>query len=856
MPGQRRSRNIGHMSRSEAENRLERYRQKRDFKLTAEPQGSSGDTARASARAGRYVMHHHAASHDHFDLRLEQHGVLRSWALPRGASLKPGEKRLAVEVEDHPLEYGDFEGVIPPGEYGGGTVMLWDAGHWVCLKQADGRIDLELHGTKLHGRWTLTRMRDSGKRKQNQWLFIKRSDEHGPLAEPDDRSIASGRTMAEIAADQDRSWPGQQPLPAVASIPGARKAPWPGTLSPQLASLAERAPDGDWFHEIKLDGYRILAHLEDGRVRLITRNGQNWSDRFPALARQLAAWPVERAVLDGEIVALQPDGVTSFAALQQALAEQRTDALIFHVFDLLYLNDTLLTGCANLDRKLALAELMAALGDLPGGRIRYTDHLHGDGGPLLNRVCEMGLEGLIAKRAASTYQSRRSRNWLKLKCARHDEFVVGGYTPPTGQRNAFGALLLGAWNAQGQFIYAGRVGTGFSRQQLDRLRARLDQSPAEKMPFLKRPPNSRGATWITPAMVVEVAYTERTRDGVLRHPTFRGVREDRDAGDILMPHPERSTPAAPPQRTAPARRQRDSVEVEGVRITHPDRVLYPQQGMTKLALAHFYQSIASAVLPGLIGRPLSLLRCPEGLATECFFQKHPHKVLAAQVPRIHIQGKNSAGDYVYVQELPHLIALVQAGVMELHPWGSRVEDLERPDQLVFDLDPDEGISWRRTVEVAHQLREQLAALKLAPFVRTTGGKGLHIVVPLTPRAGWDDAKAFARALCQRMADEQPTHLTTNLLKEKRRGRIFLDYLRNGRGATAVASYTVRARPGAPVAVPIRWDELTVALASNRYTVDNLRRRLAALKQDPWVDFDSARRPLTASLLRAVGAPSS
>ncbi|MCK0538005.1 DNA ligase D [Alcanivorax quisquiliarum] len=843
------------MSRSNAETRLERYRQKRDFRVTTEPQGANASAAPDDAQSGRYVMHHHAARNDHFDLRLEQNGVLRSWALPRGPSMAPGEKRLAVEVEDHPLEYGDFEGVIPAGEYGGGTVMLWDAGHWICHQQSESRIDLALHGNKLRGRWTLTRMRDKGKRKQNQWLFIKRSDDDGPLPEPDDRSIASGRTMAEIAADHDREWAGPQPMPDVAKLPGARRAAWPGTLTPQLATLADNLPDGDWLHEIKLDGYRILVHLEQGRVQLMTRNGQDWRDRFPALARQLAAWPVQSAILDGEIVALQADGVTSFAKLQQALAEQRTDALIYHAFDLLYLNGTSLTHCTNLARKQALADVMSALGDMPGGRVRYTDHLHGDGAPLLDRLCELGLEGLIAKRADSTYQQRRTRSWLKLKCARHDEFVVGGFTPPNGQRDAFGALLLGAWNAQGQFVYAGRVGTGFSRKQLKSLHTRLSKFQIPKSPFLATPPDSKGATWVTPALVVEVAYAERTRDGVLRHPSFRGVREDRNAGGIMMTHPERSTatPATAGRRSAPARRKTENAEVEGVRLTHPDRVLYPQQGMTKLALAQFYQSIAAVVLPGLIGRPLSLLRCPEGLATECFFQKHPRQMLAERVPRIHIKGKTSAGDYVYVQELADLIALVQAGVMELHPWGSRVDDLEHPDQLVFDLDPDEGISWRRTVAVAHQMAERLTDLELTPFVRTTGGKGLHIVVPLVPRAGWDDSKAFARALCQRMADDQPTQLTTNLLKAKRRGRIFLDYLRNGRGATAVASYTVRARPGAPVAVPIRWDELTVAMAPDRYTVDNLRRRLAALKQEPWAGFDKARQPLTATLLRAVGA---
>lgn len=834
--------------------RLERYRQKRDFHRTAEPAGGARQAV-AQAGTGRYVMHHHAASHDHFDLRLEQDGVLRSWALPRGASLAPGEKRLAVEVEDHPLEYGDFEGVIPAGEYGGGTVMLWDEGHWICDKQNADRIDLQLCGTKLQGRWTLTRMRGKRERDPRSWLFIKRSDDNNrPLPAPDDRSVVSGRSMAEIAADHDRQWPARpqrQKAPDVSALPGARRARWPSVLAPQLASLADAVPGGEWFYEIKFDGYRILAHIDEGQVRLMTRNGQDWRERFPALARQLAAWPVRRAILDGEVVALRQDGISDFSRLQRALSEQRTDELVYQAFDLLYLDDTRLTGCGNLVRKQALAGLMQSLGDLPGGRVRYTDHLQGQGEALRTRLCEMGLEGLIAKRAQGTYQSRRSRDWLKLKCARHDEFVVGGYTPPSGTREMFGALLLGAWSAQGQFVYAGRVGTGFSQRQLRDIRARLDAMAQPAPPFVTRPPDSRGAVWVTPSLVVEVAYSERTRDGVLRHPAFHGLREDRDAGEIMMSHPERqSATTARPSRRA---RADDTAEVAGVRITHPDRVLYPRQGMTKLALAQFYQRHADQVLPGLQARPLSLLRCPEGLQTECFFQKHPTRPIAERVPRIRIAGKSGSSEYVYVQELADLIALVQAGVMELHPWGSRVDDLERPDQMVFDLDPETGVPWRRTVEQAHALRERLAGIGLASFVRTTGGKGLHLVVPLTPRAGWDEVKQFARAVCERHAESSPGLLTINPLKQKRRGKIFLDYLRNGRGATAVASYTVRARPGAPVAVPLRWDELTVAVTADRYTVDNLRRRLAALRSDPWVGFDAARQPLTTAMLRAAGA---
>ncbi|WP_101676088.1 DNA ligase D [Alloalcanivorax mobilis] len=843
---------------------LKSYRDKRNFERTPEPAGEET----GSAGGHRYVMHKHAASHDHFDLRLELDGALRSWALPKGASLKTGEKHLAVQVEDHPLEYGDFEGIIPREEYGGGTVMLWDRGQWHRTDKGGGkndqdRIDLWLDGEKLRGAWTLTRMKGrAGGKDGRNWLLIKRDDDQ-PEPRPHDRSVLSGRTMKQIGADPDRVWQGRDHRQPDADLKGARRFRGK-TLSPQLATLSDTLPEGDWFYEIKFDGYRLLAHLDQGQVRLITRNGKDWSDRFPELSKALAALPIDQAVLDGEVVALLPDGISSFRHLQEALSRGDTDALIYQVFDLPVLGGQDLCAVPNIERKRALEQLLDGAGVTEHGRVRYTDHLSDQGPALMKRICEMGLEGLIAKHARGDYQQRRSKQWLKVKCVQYEEFVVGGFTDPGGSREGFGSLLLGAYDKHGHFGYAGRVGTGFNRRQLKDIHKRLGATEVEQCPFDKRPPDSKGAHWVTPQLVVEVEYTERTRDGVLRHPAFRGLREDRDARGIVWDNPERGGPPHQgPARQGKKRRQgvealagaaaprRHEALVAGVRITHPDRVLYPRQGLTKIELARFYESIASWVLPGLVNRPLSLLRCPEGLASECFFQKHPSRPLPDRLPRVEIEESGGPAEYVYVKELADLVALVQAGVMELHPWGCRVDRVEQPDLMVFDLDPAEDVPWHATVEQAHALGRRLEDLGLVSFVRTTGGKGVHLVVPLRRHADWEEVKAFARAVCEQHARSAPALLTTNMSKARRRGKIFLDYLRNSRGATAIASYSVRARPGAPVAVPLRWDELSEAMAPDRYSVDNLSRRLAALRRDPWAELERTHQRLTVAMKRQL-----
>lgn len=883
--------------------KLEEYRRKRDFRKTREP---AGDDNAASSSGERYVMHKHAASHDHFDLRLEQHGVFRSWALPKGPSLEPGEKRLAVEVEDHPLDYGDFEGVIPQKSYGGGTVMLWDRGRWQPTgKQGKNRIDFTLDGEKLRGAWTLTRMTGGQQKSDKNWLLIKRHDDEDSQDQTlkisdDDRSVASDRTMRQIAEDVDNTWQPQAsdertqaderaghgaddspsthtvaPSQRIAELDGARRRNMPKEANPQLATLVDQVPQGaDWIHEVKFDGYRIMVRFDRGEVRLITRNTKDWTHRFPEFARHMQQLPVEQALLDGEIVALAPDGISSFRHLQEALSRGDTRRLTYQAFDLLYLDGHDLTRVALSERKQALAALLEAAGFDDNGRIRYSDHIDAQGETFYEHACRLGLEGIISKRASSHYHSTRSKQWLKVKCANHEEFVIGGYTEPGGSRSGFGALLMGAFDDQGRLVYAGRVGTGFNKRLLETLSATLRDRETPESPFAGSIPNSRGVHWVRPEQVIEVEFAERTRDGLLRHPAFRGLREDRNPEEIRMaPDTDESTTpsrsgkssrsdAGGTRKTGASRGKRASgsnssrsgqtTQVLGVRLTHADRVLYPEQGLTKLDLARYYEAIQDWIMPHLARRPLALMRCPEGRDGECFFQKHPRVAIPDSVPRIDIDEKKGTSQYLYVESAADLIALVQAGALEIHPWGSRVGDLERPDILVFDLDPAPDVGWGEIVREARSLRDRLASLGLESFVRVTGGKGLHLVVPLEPGLDWDDAKAFARAIARQEAKADPGRLTTNMSKSQREGRIFIDYLRNGRGATAVASYTVRAREGATVCVPVRWDELDAKLKPDRYTVRNLPRRLASLREDPWAGFDDARRAITAKMRQAVG----
>ena len=820
--------------------KLASYRNKRNFKRTREPAGAE----EKSTGESRYVMHKHAASHDHFDLRLESNGVFRSWAVPKGPSLKPGEKRLAIEVEDHPLEYGDFEGVIPEKEYGGGTVMLWDRGTWLAReKPRSDRLDFELKGEKLCGHWTLVRTRNkekTGDKSKKQWLLIKRSDDHqlpdSAAPSASDHSVKTGRTMEQIAEGASPEF--SEPEFA-AGISESRREQLPGQPAVQLATLRDAPPEGEqWLHELKFDGYRLLARLNSGKVTLLTRNAKDWTRRFPRLREALERLPVKNAVIDGEVVVPQPDGSTSFRKLQEYLGRTKATQgqVAYQVFDLLFLNDHSLLKTPLLERKNILSKLLGAVDD---SLIRYSDHIQGQGSEFFREVCEMGLEGMVSKQTRAGYSHGRQSSWIKTKCTHQDEFVVGGFTPGSGTRQGFGSLLLGTFD-RGQLVYSGRVGSGFSSRQLTTLFQALKDIETETRPFKERPPESKGARWVKPQIVVDVAFTDKTASGVLRHPVFRGLRDDKSPREVQM-----SEDSGKPGKSS-------SPTVANVAITHPDRILYPEQGITKDTVARHYEALAPWILPHLKERPLSLLRCPEGLDGECFFQKHPDTNFAKDVPRVAIPEKRGGtSDYVYVSTATDLVWLVQYGVLEFHPWGCRIDDLERPDTLIFDLDPGQGLSWRVIAETAKSLRERLATLGLNSFLQATGGKGLHLIVPIRPEMDWEQGKAFAQAISRAHAKDDPGNLTTNMSKTKRRGKVFIDYLRNSRGSTSIARYSTRAKEGATVATPLRWDELSANATANRYTLNNVRRRLSALKTDPWEGYEEARRPVTRKMLKQL-----
>jgi bifunctional non-homologous end joining protein LigD len=622
----------------------------------------------------------------------------------------------------------------------------------------------------------------------------------------------------------------------------------PAWVAPQLATLVAAAPaGGEWVHEIKLDGYRILARIERGRARLLTRNRLDWTDRFPTVAEAAAALPVKEALLDGEVVALDRAGVSSFQVLQQGAEGLTGWSVAYVAFDLLFLDGRDLRARPLVERKKALARLLRGR----RGRIRYSEHFDTPGPQVYERACGMGLEGIVSKRKDAAYTSGRGQSWLKTKCVARQEFVIGGYTDPEGARAEFGSLLLGVHDRDGRLVYAGRVGTGFTQATLEALGRRLRRLEQRASPFSPdgpRPP-ARGAHWVKPVLVGEVAFTEWTRDGLLRHPAFEGLREDKPAAQVVREAP----------RAAPARRiaggSDGDVAVAGVHLSHPDRVLYREQAITKLGLARYYEAVADFIVPHVADRPLSLVRCPEGAGGQCFYQKHAGRGLPAEVKRVQIRERGGAtAVYPYVDDLPGLVALAQIGVLEIHPWGARVGRIDRPDRLVLDLDPAPGVPWSRVVEGAQAIRDVLAGLDLVGFVKTTGGKGLHVVVPLRPEAGWDALRALGEGIGAELVRRAPDRYTINPLKAARRGRVFIDYLRNVRGATAVAAYSPRARPGAPVSTPMGWSELEGPARPADFTVQSVPRRLGALRKDPWADFFSVDQAITSRTAGALDPP--
>lgn len=810
-----------------------------------------------------FVVHKHAARRLHYDLRLEIDGVLASWAVPKGPSLDPGDRRLAVRVEDHPLEYGSFEGAIPEGEYGAGTVLLWDRGTFepdgdprAALER--GALKFRLAGEKLTGGWTLVRLKPRGDEPYGKnWLLIKEKDAAARPSSGYDvlkerpESVASGRTIEGIAGDPERvifaeeegEASAAKDAPDPAGLHGACKRAMPPTLDAQLAVLVSEAPPSErWLNEIKLDGYRILARIAGGKATLLSRRGQDWTTRFPEIAEALGAFPVGQAWLDGEVVALGPDGVSSFQALQVALSEERTADLVYEAFDILYLDGYDLSDVALIERKHVLASLVPQPHDT--GRVRYVDHVLGAGEAFHRKACDLGLEGIVSKLAEGKHRDGRHRDWLKVKCGHSQELVIGGFTDPAGSRIGFGALLVGYYD-EGRLAYAGRVGTGFSRRQLAELREELAQLEVDSPPFDPAPTGAaaKGAHWVRPELVAEVRFSEFTADGRLRQPAFQGLRHDKRPEEVV-----REEPVGPMQDAGGG----DTLAVAGVSLTHPEKVLYPVQGITKRRLAVYYARIADWVMPHIAGRLLTLVRCPEGHEGGCFYQKHVQEAYPAAVKRVTVPQKDGESLYAYVEDIEGLISLVQMGVLEVHTWGSKVSDLERPDRLTFDLDTCEGTSFGQVIEGARLVRDGLRGLGLESFVKTTGGKGLHVVAPIEPKHGWAKVVTFAQALARSIEVAAPERYTSNPLKVRRKGKVLIDYLRNARGATVVAAYSVRAREGAPVSVPLRWDELGRGLDPKRYTITAVERRLAALDADPWEAYQGARQHLTERAFAAVG----
>jgi bifunctional non-homologous end joining protein LigD len=829
---------------------LERYRGKRDFSKTREPAGAG-----QAAGERLFVVQKHAARRLHYDLRLQFGDTLRSWAVPQGPSLDPKVRRLAVHVEDHPLEYSDFEGPIPKGQYGAGAMIVWDRGTWVPMGdlEADyqkGTIKFRLSGEKLGGGWTLVRIKNAQERGDN-WLLIKESDPYarpeaeGNIVDEAPESVISGRRVEEILSDEPPAKPAAKPRTRpvqVAKLAGAKPAELPASLPPQLASPSASVPaGGDWLHEIKLDGYRTLARLEDGAVRFFTRQGHDWTVRYGSLAKGFASVRCRQAMIDGEIVVQDAAGISRFPALQDALAEGRTHELTFFAFDLLHLDGYDLTGVPQLARKQALDALLTPVTG-PTSPLQLSSHIQGHGPDFLEQASRMSLEGVISKRADAHYRPGRTKSWLKTKCLQSDEFLIVGFaeSPAAG---GLGALLVAEPQENGDGLrYAGRVGTGYSAAEADRLHARLQalrqDEPATLLPAADR----RKAVWVRPILLAEVQYGSRTADGILRHAVYKGLRTDK---------PVPSAGSAP---KVPRQRWVSDEDLASVWVTNPDRKMFGADGPTKLELALYYAQVGDWMLPELVLRPVSLLRCPTGKAADCFFQRHAMSGMPEAIRQISLreEGSKERADYLYLENARGLLALAQFGAVELHSWGCRVDKPERPDRMVFDLDPDESLPWRHVVDAALEVRQSLAELGFVPFVKTTGGKGLHVVVALARRQAWPDVRRFAEVFAVAMARRLPKLFTANMAKSSRRGRVFLDYLRNGRSATAVAAYSLRARPGVPASTPLTWEELVDIDDPADFNYATVPVRLTEV-DDPWAELAGSARPLTKEMERRLQA---
>lgn len=851
---------------------LSKYQSMRDFGETPEPRGKV-----AKRKGHSFVIQKHDATRLHYDFRLELDGVLLSWAVTKGPSLNPADKRLAVRTEDHPLQYGKFEGIIPSG-YGAGTVILWDNGTWAPEEDPreglkKGSLKFTLQGHRLKGSWALVRLkpRPGESRKRENWLLIKHRDRYASettvAVEKWTTSVESKHTVEQMARAANantykRAAKRATRAKAKKASPEDAKLPKriPAFVAPQLAQLHDAPPQGDdWIHEIKFDGYRILSVLHGRKVYLFTRNQLDWTKKYQRIADALASLKLGECTLDGELVAMDDTGEASFSKMQAA-GEDHSIPLIYHVFDLLNEDGRDIRSLPLIERKARLADLIGKGSDV----IRYSDHIMGDGDQVAASACSMKLEGVISKRADARYASGRGNTWIKSKCIGEDEFVIGGYRLSDKQGRAFRSLLIGEFD-KGKLVYRGRVGTGFDEETFRTLMPRLKKLERKTSPFATTPAEARSkAVWIEPKIVAQIAYLETTPDGVLRHPSYLGLREDKQAKDVssrssstsVKPMAVRKKAVAkkkPAPKSARALSSKAPAKVHGQRLTSPDKVLWPEAGLTKLDLANYLDTFSDHLLPFVKGRPLSIVRCPEGHEGECFFQKHHNPSTPDAIETVRIKEKDGgSADYLIIRNRAGLIGAAQIGGMELHVWGSREDSLEKPERMVFDLDPDEGLDFTHVKSAAMELRDVLESVGLKSFPLLSGGKGVHVIAPIARTRSWEDVKAFCRGLSERVAKASPDRYVAQASKAKRKGRIFLDWLRNERGSTAIAPFSPRRRPNAPVATPVSWKELPDFDTPAAFTIETIGKRLSKLRSDPWKGYaQAARQTLKTAAIAAV-----
>ena len=845
---------------------LDEYNKKRDFDATPEPSGAKKTTRKKKVEdhALQFCIQKHAATRLHYDFRIEIEGTLKSWAVPKGPSLDPHVKRLAIEVEDHPLDYASFEGTIPEGHYGAGEVIVWDRGIWRCIgdpveSYKKGKLKFTLEGEKLGGQWNLVRTHQEGKSKP--WFLIKHQDSAAkPEADFDvvkelpesvisDRTIIPKKSGKQVEAKPVETVPKPRKRAKSGKLTGAKKAPLPDIIKPQLATLVETAPSGDWRYEFKFDGYRMMARIDNGVVKLFTRNGHDWTAKLPKQVEALASLALESAWLDGEVIAADEEGVPSFQILQNAFESGKSGVIVFYLFDMPYLNGVDLREVPIEERRAALAKVVERSEE---DIIRFSEDFGEEASDLLTSVCQMNMEGLIGKRAGSTYVSRRSDDWIKLKCKHRQEFVVVGYSEPKGARTSFGALLLGLHDKDsGELRYAGKVGTGFNDKTLRSILAQLKPLETDK-PAVVNPPkgvDAKGVHWLKPELLAEVAYAEITKEGSVRHSVFQGLRNDKPATGITEETPKSVNNVNPNSAPLPKKKvTKKSVEPSSgkIRITHPDRVIDASSGSTKMQLAEYYVSVADWILPSMQDRPIALVRAPEGIGGELFFQKNVERL---PIPGIEtVEGES----VMLINNAEALVGAVQMSTIEFHSWNARAPDLDRPDRFVLDLDPDPALPWKSMVEATTLTLTLLDELGLKSFIKTSGGKGIHIVVPLTQKDDWETVKDFSHGIVKYMAKMIPDRFSAVSGPKNRVGKIFIDYLRNGKGATTINAYAVRSREGLPVSVPIFKEEVQEIKAANAWNIHTLHDRLDQLGEDPWKDFKKTKQTITTDMRRRLG----